>query len=86
MVSVYIRETLLQLWTPDDVRGRVNAVNRVFIGASNELGEFRAGVAAAWIGAVAAVAIGGAGTMVVAALWSRWFPELRTARKLDGRG
>ena len=55
MISVYIRETLLQLWTPDDVRGRVNAVNRVFIGASNELGEFRAGVVAAGIGAVAAV-------------------------------
>ncbi len=86
MVSVYIRETLLQLWTPDEVRGRVNAVNRVFIGASNELGEFRAGVAAAWIGAVAAVAIGGAGTVAVAFLWSRWFPELRTARRLDGRG
>jgi MFS family permease len=86
MVSVYIRETLMQLWTPDDVRGRVNAVNRVFIGASNELGEFRAGVVAAWIGAVAAVTIGGAGTVAVAALWSRWFPELRTARRLDGRG
>jgi MFS family permease len=85
MVSVYIRETLLQLWTPDDVRGRVNAVNRVFIGASNELGEFRAGVVAAWIGAVSAVVIGGAGTMVVAGLWSRWFPELRTARRLAGR-
>ena len=85
MISVYIRETLLQLWTPDDVRGRVNAVNRVFIGASNELGEFRAGVVAAWIGAVSAVAIGGAGTMAVAFFWSRWFPELRTARKLDGR-
>ena len=86
MVSVYIRETLLQLWTPDEVRGRVNAVNRVFIGASNELGEFRAGVVAAWIGAVAAVTLGGAGTMVVAFFWSRWFPELRTARRLDGRG
>ena len=85
MVSVYIRETLMQLWTPDEVRGRVNAVNRVFIGASNELGEFRAGVVAAGIGAVAAVAIGGAGTMAVAYFWSRWFPELRTARKLDGR-
>lgn len=85
MVSVYVRETLLQLWTPDAVRGRVNAVNRVFIGASNELGEFRAGVVAAAIGAVSAVAIGGAGTMVVAFLWSRWFPELRNARKLDGR-
>lgn len=86
MVSVYIRETLLQLWTPDEVRGRVNAVNRVFIGASNELGEFRAGTVAAWIGAVAAVTIGGAGTMAVSFFWSRWFPELRTARRLDGRG
>jgi len=85
MVSVYVRETLLQLWTPDEVRGRVNAVNRVFIGASNELGEFRAGVVAAWIGAVAAVTIGGAGTMAVAALWARWFPELTRARTLDGR-
>ncbi len=85
MVSVYVRETLMQLWTPDAVRGRVNAVNRVFIGASNELGEFRAGVVAAWIGAVAAVAIGGAGTMAVAFFWSRWFPELRTARTLSGK-
>ena len=85
MVSVYIRETLLQLWTPDEVRGRVNAVNRVFIGASNELGEFRAGVVARLIGTVGAVAMGGAGTMAVAFLWSRWFPELRTARRLDGR-
>ena len=86
MVSVYIRETLLQLWTPDEVRGRVNAVNRVFIGASNELGEFRAGTVARLIGAVAAVALGGAGTMGVAFFWSRWVPELRTARRLDGRG
>ena len=86
MVSVYVRETLMQLWTPDEVRGRVNAVNRVFIGASNELGEFRAGVMAAWIGAVAAVTLGGAGTMAVAFFWSRWFPELRTARRLDGKG
>jgi MFS family permease len=86
MVSVYVRETLMQLWTPDAVRGRVNAVNRVFIGASNELGEFRAGVVAAWIGAVAAVAIGGAGTMAVAFFWSCWFPELREARTLSGKG
>ena len=85
MISVYVRETLLQLWTPDDVRGRVNAVNRVFIGASNELGEFRAGMVAAWIGAVAAVVAGGAGTVAVAFFWSRWFPELRTARRLDGK-
>jgi MFS family permease len=85
MVSVYVRETLMQLWTPDEVRGRVNAVNRVFIGASNELGEFRAGMVAAMLGAVAAVVIGGAGTMAVAGLWSLWFPELRDARRLDGR-
>jgi MFS family permease len=85
MVSVYIRETLLQLWTPDEVRGRVNAVNRVFIGASNELGEFRAGLMAAWIGAVAAVTVGGLGTVAVAGAWAWLFPELRTARRLSGR-
>ena len=59
MVSVYVRETLIQLWTPDAVRGRVNAVNMVFVGASNELGEFRAGTMAALIGVVPAVVIGG---------------------------
>jgi hypothetical protein len=85
MVSVYIRETLIQLWTPDAVRGRVNAVNMVFIGASNELGEFRAGVSAALIGTVPAVLVGGLGTVAVAALWYRWFPELRRARHLKGR-
>jgi MFS family permease len=85
MVSVYVRNTLVQLWTPDAVRGRVNAVNQVFIGASNELGGFRSGVSAALIGTVPAVVIGGFGTMLVAALWLRWFPELRRARHLDGR-
>ncbi|MBB3932835.1 MFS family permease [Kaistia hirudinis] len=85
MVSVYIRETLIQLWTPDAVRGRVNAVNMVFIGASNELGEFRAGVSAALFGAVAAVVVGGAGTVAVAAIWANIFPSLRRARHLDGR-
>lgn len=85
MISVYIRETLLQLWTPDEVRGRVNAVNMVFVGTSNELGEFRAGVMAFWIGAVPAVVIGGAATMGVAALWAFLFPQLRKARHLDGR-
>jgi len=84
MVSVYVRETLIQVWTPDEVRGRVNAVNMVFIGASNELGEFRAGVMAAWTGAVFAVTFGGIGTMAVAGLWARWFPELRKIRSLDG--
>jgi MFS family permease len=85
MVSVYIRETLIQLWTPDAVRGRVNAVNMVFVGASNELGEFRAGMSAAVFGAVSAVVIGGAGTVAIAALWARMFPDLRRARHLDGR-
>ncbi len=85
MVSVYIRQTLVQLWTPDSVRGRVNAVNAVFIGASNELGEFRAGVMAALIGTKAAVALGGMGTMAVAGLWAWAFPELRRARHLSGR-
>jgi MFS family permease len=83
MVSVTIRETIMQLWTPDAVRGRVSAVNRVFIGASNELGEFRAGVVAAYLGAVTAVAAGGAGTMLVAAIWSQAFPGLRKQRGLD---
>jgi MFS family permease len=83
MVSVTIRETIMQLWTPDAVRGRVSAVNRVFIGASNELGEFRAGVAAAYFGAVTAVVAGGVGTMLVAAIWSQAFPGLRKQRGLD---
>jgi len=85
MVSVYVRETLIQLWTPDAVRGRVNAVNMVFVGASNELGEFRAGSVAALIGVVPAVVIGGIGTMAVAILWTTWFPALRRARHLSGR-
>ncbi|MDO9383198.1 MAG: MFS transporter [Hyphomicrobiaceae bacterium] len=85
MISVYIRETLVQLATPDAVRGRVNAVNMVFIGASNELGEFRAGTMAALIGAVPAVLFGGAGAIVVAGLWAWWFPQLRRANRLDGR-
>ena len=85
MISVYVREILIQLWTPDRVRGRVNAVNTVFVGASNELGEFRAGVSAALIGTVPAVVIGGIGTVAVTALWFWWFPELRRIRHLDGR-
>ena len=85
MVSVYIRETLIQLWTPDRVRGRVNAVNMVFIGASNELGEFRAGTMAALIGAMPAVVLGGVGAIAVAGIWAWAFPGLRKARRLDGR-
>ena len=85
MVSVYIRETLLQLWTPDEVRGRVNAVNMVFLGASNELGEFRAGTMAALIGTVPAVVFGGVGAVAVAGLWGWLFPEMRRIRHLHGR-
>ncbi|WP_256473221.1 MFS transporter [Phyllobacterium sp. 21LDTY02-6] len=85
MISVYIRETLLQLWTPDHVRGRVNAVNMVFVGASNELGEFRAGIMASLIGTIPAVVFGGVGTVAVAGLWAYWFPQLRKARNLQGR-
>ena len=85
MVSVYIRETLIQLWTPDRLRGRGNAVNMVFVGASNELGEFRAGVMAALIGAKATVVAGGTGAVVMAGLFAKLFPELRKARHLDGR-
>lgn len=83
MISVYVRSTLIQLNTPDQVRGRVNAVNMVFVGASNELGAFRAGTMAAWIGTVPAVVAGGLGCLAVAGLWARWFPELRRARRLD---
>jgi MFS family permease len=83
MVSVYIRETLIQLWTPDALRGRVNAVNMVFVGASNELGEFRSGISASLIGVVPAVVVGGVGTMAVAGLWSTWFPQLRRIRHLN---
>jgi len=85
MISVQVRETLIQLWTPDALRGRVNAVNSVFIGASNELGEFRAGTMAAVIGVVPAVVVGGIGTLLIAGLWSWWFPAIRRVRRLDGR-
>lgn len=85
MVSVTIRETIMQLWTPEEVRGRVNAVNSVFIGASNELGEFRAGTVAHLIGPVPAVVIGGFGAIAVALIWSRIFPGLREQRALDKR-
>ena len=77
MVSVYIRHLLVQLETPDEIRGRVSAVNSVFIGASNELGEFESGLTAAWWGVVPAVVIGGAATLAVAALWAALFPVLR---------
>ena len=82
MVSVCVRQTLVQLETPDAMRGRVAAANFVFIGASNELGEFRAGTFAAIIGTVSAVVVGGAGAMAAALLWARWFPQLRDRDRL----
>jgi MFS family permease len=77
MVSVVVRSALVQLATPDAMRGRVSAVNMVFIGASNELGEFESGLAAQWLGAVPAVVLGGVGTLVVVAVWAVMFPKLR---------
>ena len=82
MVSVFIRPPLVQFSTPDGMRGRVSAVNVLFIGASNELGEFESGVTAAWFGTVPAVVIGGIGTLLVVALWMRLFPPLRKIDKL----
>jgi MFS family permease len=84
MVSVVVRQTLVQLETPDAMRGRVSAVTALFIGASNQLGEFRAGATAALIGAVGSVVVGGLGTLAVAALWRRWFPALAARDALDG--
>ena len=78
MVSVYIRHILVQLETPDSIRGRVSAVSAVFIGASNELGEFESGVTAAWWGLRPAVVVGGVASIAIAGLWVRWFPQLRS--------
>jgi MFS family permease len=82
MVSVVIRSSILQLATPVEMRGRVSAVNSLFIGASNELGEFESGLTAQWWGAVRAVIYGGIGSLVVTGLWSVLFPELRRADQL----
>jgi hypothetical protein len=82
MVSMVIRQTLVQVSTPDAMRGRVSAVNWIFIGASNELGEFESGVMAALFGSVPAAVLGGMGTLVVVALWARLFPDLRRTDKL----
>lgn len=82
MVSVVVRQTLVQLETPDEMRGRVSAVNSVFIGASNQLGEFESGATAAWLGPLGSVVAGGIGTLVVAALWLKWFPSLAQRDRL----
>ncbi len=82
MVSMVIRGALVQLDTPDDMRGRVSAVNAIFINTSNQLGEFESGMLAAWLGAVGATVIGGIGTLVVVGLWMGMFPSLRRRQRL----
>jgi len=83
MVSVVVRGVLVQTQTPPEMRGRVNAVNLIFIGASNELGEFESGLTAAWFGIVPSVILGGLGTLAVVGLWAWKFPELRAYKKLS---
>jgi MFS family permease len=83
MFSVYVRQSLIQLYTPDAMRGRVGSVSTLFISASNELGEAESGFLAALIGPVAAVVAGGIGAIGVTLLWAKWFPELRRARSFD---
>jgi MFS family permease len=82
MVSVIVRHTLIQLSTPDEMRGRVSAVNMVFIGASNEVGQFESGITAQWFGTVPAVVLGGLGTMAIVAIWAWRFPALRRVNAL----
>lgn len=82
MVSVVVRATLVQLATPNEMRGRVNAVDMVFIGASNEFGAFESGTTASWLGTVPAVVLGGIGAIVVTGIWALWFPQLRKADSL----
>ena len=83
MISVWVRSTIVQLGTPDDMRGRVSAVHMLFVGTSNEFGDFRAGAVAAWLGALPAVMAGGVCTLLVTALWAHFFPELRRIDRLS---
>jgi MFS family permease len=82
MVSVVVRQTLVQMETPNEMRGRVSAVNSVFIGASNQLGEFESGATAAVMGPVGSVVLGGVGTLLIAAAWLRYFPDLARRDRL----
>lgn len=84
-ISVVVRSSLVQLMTPDDMRGRVNAVNSLFIGTSNQLGEFESGMLAGLVGPVATGVIGGVGTIAVVLIWMRLFPQLAKVERLDGR-
>jgi MFS family permease len=86
MISVIVRHTLVQLGTPDEMRGRVSAVNMIFIGASNEVGQFESGLTAQWFGTVPAVIAGGLGTIAIVALWAWRFPALRRVDELVPRG
>jgi hypothetical protein len=83
MFSVYVRQSLIQLYTPDEMRGRVGAVSSLFVSASNELGEAESGFLGAVIGPVPAVIAGGIGAIGVVLLWSWWFPELRLAKSFE---
>jgi MFS family permease len=82
MISVYIRSTMIQIVTPDEMRGRVSAVSMLFIGASNELGEFESGLVARFLGPVGAAVFGGVGSLIATGLWAAWFPSLRKADRL----
>jgi MFS family permease len=84
VISVVIRHSLVQLRTPDEMRGRVSAVNSMFTGTSNQLGDFESGLTAALFGVVPAVLIGGIGTVCVAGLWMLLFPDIRRTRTLEG--
>jgi hypothetical protein len=83
MLSVFVRQTLVQLVTPDPMRGRVAAVSTLFIGASNELGEFESGLAARFLGAIGAAVFGGLGALAITGLWAWRFPALRNADRLE---
>ena len=82
-VSVVIRFSLVQIETPDDKRGRVSAINYLFVGSSNTLGEFESGAVAAWLGAVPSVLIGGFGSLLVAGIWMLLFPDLRRIDRFE---
>ena len=84
VTSVVVRSSLVQLETPDEMRGRVSAVNSLFIGTSNQLGEFESGVTASWFGIIPATILGGVGSIVIALIWMVVFPDLRKLESLAG--
>jgi hypothetical protein len=84
VTSVVVRQSLVQLETPDEMRGRVSAVNSLFIGTSNQLGQFESGVTAAWFGVIPATVLGGVGSIVIALIWMGLFPGLRRLESVAG--